>query len=762
MTYENIIDLTDRYLQSEGGLPVLIDLPNVDLLHKIHEHYNVGKNTITDIGDKYCNGDNFPRFEDLYHDLTEVKPGDNLFINGITPYLLLQGEEYLKRTLRTLLDISCHGHAVIFTMDCYKYIKNFDERLYDSNRIMIPQGEHNKAPKLVFVDRDLDGHEDWLHGLNKLSEYYHSVNVPKDIYILTDQKKSNFPGSLLNITELTSSLQILKHRFSDLSKLDEKMGTEKQWSKLFSSLRNEEISWHDYIENKIGNPNNLALAFNGLDTSDRFTLWTYFLALYTFGAGTDGYLSKVVAKAETFDKFVKSLFDTILDIEPTDADFEDLYESRKKIISKMKGYVEQLGNFCSKVRLKKKNAILYLTDTTLEEKELTISLICVYANDYDKDELITILERVYPDLAMYLKPFDYCNDYLNKYFDLYKYCKVTNQILPEFIKMVEQQSTEHKILTWLQPRSIYIDNLDKDPKTTKLYFMDAMGAEYLAYVQQKCSDNKLNMEANVAICDLPSITSINKTFVKEFKDKGIEVVENKDLDDLKHEGQSSYDYQRNKYPIHIVTELEIISNLVDELRKIEANKTAYIIADHGTSRMSVVFGKENKWEVSQKGQHTGRCCPKSELDEKPKFAIEDNGYWCLANYDRFKGGRKAAVEVHGGASIEEMSVPIITISKTNRDIECSIIEDTPIIVSHRTNAKMHIFVNIDSDEISVLVDNKTFKAVKTNTKYEYKVEMPSIQKTGEYIFSICYKGGIIKQGLRFEVQKESGTENRYF
>lgn len=47
-------------------------------------------------------------------------------------------------------------------------------------------------------------------------------------------------------------------------------------------------------------------------------------------------------------------------------------------------------------------------------------------------------------------------------------------------------------------------------------------------------------------------------------------------------------------------------------------------------------------------------------------ATEENGFWCLANYDRFKGGRKANVEVHGGASLEEVAVPIVEITKVGK------------------------------------------------------------------------------------------------
>ena len=65
--------------------------------------------------------------------------------------------------------------------------------------------------------------------------------------------------------------------------------------------------------------------------------------------------------------------------------------------------------------------------------------------------------------------------------------------------------------------------------------------------------------------------------------------------------------------------------------------------------------------LDEKGEHSGRCCPADADPCIPQAAYED-GYAILGNYERFKGGRKANLEVHGGASLEEVVIPIITVS----------------------------------------------------------------------------------------------------
>lgn len=52
---------------------------------------------------------------------------------------------------------------------------------------------------------------------------------------------------------------------------------------------------------------------------------------------------------------------------------------------------------------------------------------------------------------------------------------------------------------------------------------------------------------------------------------------------------------------------------------------------------------------------------------------EDNGYWVLANYDMFKGGRPGTVEVHGGATLEEVCVPIIEFTRMPENINVEVI-----------------------------------------------------------------------------------------
>ncbi|MCD8298040.1 MAG: BREX-4 system phosphatase PglZ, partial [Prevotella sp.] len=430
------------------------------------------------------------------------------------------------------------------------------------------------------------------------------------------------------------------------------------------------------------------------------------------------------------------------------------------VIRGMQNYSDIISSFCKEVYGKGKESLYYMTDLNKAEKEMTIELLSLYGSTYDKEELISTLRNTYPDLALYLSPFDSGNKELDEYMDEYKYCKVMNKISDEFIEKLNYQATEHHIYE-LQSRSSIVENLIKDKNKTVLYFMDAMGIEFLGFLQNKCFENKLLFHAEIGRCDLPSITSFNNGFVDDFKQLGCMVYDKKELDKLKHEGLGSYNYENTKIPIHIVEELNILNELIKQLKTIDKDKTVYIISDHGATRLAVINECETKWDISEKGLHSGRCCPKGDISEKLTIAIEENDFWCLTNYDRFKGGRKASVEVHGGATIEEVAVPIITINKLVKTIGCKLVNNEPIKVSYKQKAEILLYVEVDNENISISVNGKIYAAKKTDIRYQYAVQMPDLEKEGVYTFNVYMEGSLICKDLTFEVIK-AVKEKKYF
>lgn len=758
MKYEEVINRVDRYIKSDKHQPIIVDLPNIEMYKRMLGHYDVGCYTINNAS-SFCMEEGLPIMDKLQHSLSMID--SVLFLNGLSCYLKLQGEQVLQNNLRSLLDLSLDGKLVVLTFNCANVLSKMDARLLAAGRISIVDGEPSYQPTLCFISPKLANSVPYgIKGINRLQNMATFLEEnSNNVNVVTVRTKADFPNSMFDIVEYSSEYQVLADWDAVFLSLGSEAGTKEQWAYLLKETEAYD-DWHSYIAAEFGNPSNLANCINIFAQYEPNKKWAYFLALATCGVKGNEYLAYVISKSKTYGDFIMQSFCAILNLSVNDSNFHKYYEERKVITSFMDEYVEELDTFCKQVYGKEDKAIYYLTDNTRKEKEHIIELIGKYK--YSVDQLELFLPKVYSDLATYLKPYNYSNAYLNKYFAQYKYCKVINSITSDMLQLVEEQAMKREYNIWLQPRAAYVDKVSKIPADTVLYFMDAMGAEYLGYLQSKCFENGLSFSANVARCNLPSITSMNKEFEEDFKQAGCKVYSNKDMDELKHGGVYTYDYEDNKFPIHIVEELDILNKLVSQLKTMPKEQTACVIADHGASRLAVINEKENKWGVSEKGIHSGRCCPKADISEKPQFATEENDFWCLANYDRFKGGRKALVEVHGGATLEEVVVPVIVVRKKTASVTCKLVDNKPVMVSFKKKARLRLFVDVDSNEMTISVNGIFYSLKKTEIPYQYYAEMPEVKNVGEYTCDVYNEDALVAKDIKFQVKKEGASERKFF
>ena len=307
----------------------------------------------------------------------------------------------------------------------------------------------------------------------------------------------------------------------------------------------------------------------------------------------------------------------------------------------------------------------------------------------------------------------------------------------------------------LQARSTLAAKMDR--KGAQLFFFDALGVEYLSYILAKCEQYGLLAEILVGVCQLPSITCENKDFITFFTN-GFKKIDA--LDELKHHSQV-FDYQQCKEPLHLFRELEIID---EQLRQIRSRliqgafDKAVIISDHGASRLAVISNRQSNStiQLDEKGKHSGRCCPVSSDPGIPFAAYTPNGYVVLANYDRFKGGRPANVEVHGGATLEEVVVPLITITPRPSAIEITFVEDV-IQLKGREPVSVTIFANITfSDPILVVYVNgeeRTYHGEFVGDQRHAKFTMEHIKRSKKYSADFYDGSKRLATGLVFTVQK---------
>ncbi len=404
-----------------------------------------------------------------------------------------------------------------------------------------------------------------------------------------------------------------------------------------------------------------------------------------------------VKKSKNKEELIRNIYRCLLSEDHTDSDYWNKYAERKKLINNLDDDPNEVCDYCNMVKMKGNNFIYYITDNTDTEKERIFDYLNKHANEDNEKEILDLLKKIYEDLYDYLSSYyNFNNDLLDDYFHRYKYQKIANKIFPYFKNLVEEQAKERDFLLF-PPRSLEIGNIDK--KDSALCFVDALGVEYLSYIYKKCEREQYNFTIITTIChcNLPSVTLYNKEFID--------------------------------------------------------------VSDHGASRLFIINKDENLWEMKNGGERSGRCCMVDNADNPPDCAIKENDNWVLANYDRFKGGIKKGVEVHGGATLEEVIIPIIEITKKFKDIEIKILTEKINFNLREKNAHIKIFSKTKIDNVTVEVDSIRYKA-NTKDNQTFDIPLTELKESKEYNIKVFSNNNLLTDKLTFIAEKGGIKENK--
>lgn len=763
LTKEDAIKRIERYLQRNGDVhPRLVNINNPEIAHGVCQHFAVGDNTFKSVADFSSDDENLSE-DALYNYLTTAK--GTVFVTGLTSYYRLLGEDSLRDFLNRIVATSLFGlHLVVVCYQCEKELEKTDKRY--SQFLYLVEGEKTELPRLVFVTRDIliPVENVSVNGIDNVPASVEE-NETARIFVYTKKRKSSYLRSMYSITELNDPFEVLCHMDATSEQLDKAYGSEEEWEYALSGIM-QQGSWMKFITNIFGNTANLDMLIGNWSAFDAKKKWLYFIALKLYGAKNSWCLTEAISNADDSDMFIRSVFRSILHVSQKDKKFWEHYDERKKLILLLGNPDAEVADYCAMVKSKGIDALYYLTDASKAEKNLIFENLDAYSEMIGRKNVEEILRHIYHELYAYLQPYRFKIPLLDSYFQDYKYQKVVNKVFPDFMQLVEEEAEKREFNLLLPARSEKLDAIEK--KDTLVYFVDAMGVEYLSYIMDQCQKRKLLAHVTLCHCELPSITSLNKEFVDVFMEGGADFLPDKNgiksLDDLKHHGEEEFDYTNNALPTYIPREFEIITQIIEKIATKLMNgtyKRAIMISDHGASRLSVISHRENKWGSESNAQHSGRCCPVNEIDEKPACAIEENGFWVLANYDRFKGSRKANVEVHGGATLEEVVVPIIEISYSPDEIELQLLDKNIKFSRRKKDAVIRLFSKIKLDNLSLRISGLE-NEYEGNTRdgQTFTFALPELRKAGRYTVDVYYNNNLLKAGLVFTAENSDFGEKK--
>ena len=757
------------YFKGEStGYPLILDTENIGIYSEIIQRLKADKTKECNYVSDSCQKNGLPDVEACVSCISGR--GDYVLI-GSAQAMMLKSESDLEEHVDAVLGKSVSGHALIMLCYCRRYIEKFEKR--DPRiavRTILINSEQSPLPKITLLKENLQNAPFAMENIKHLLSYLEKMtevqlNEHRVIPVKTGFSKNFFSKAMYQVVESDGIYETLAKQYSEIAAATEKdYGTEAQWNWLSSKMQDKQ-SFSSVIYDEFGTSSNLEYVIQEIDVQKEPNKhWLYWLAMKSYGT-TNTYLKKVLEHSKRESDLEEHIYLDLADEELVNQNFEKMYIERRKLLERIPEQLPLIARYCEKLGKHEKDAVYYLTDRSETEEFEFIRCLCIY--DYTEEELYSATKHFSSALDLYLRKFSFdgvntkvsdsditLRDILTQYFQEYKVQKITNRIHPSFENTINKFAIERPY-NKLRPRSSIISQLDKEK--AELFFFDALGVEYLSFIKAKCEEYGLIVEISIGHCELPSITEKNKEFIQYFGGKYRKIDE---LDELKHHSQI-YDYEKIKEPIHIFRELEIID---EELRRIqsllvqETITKAIIVSDHGASRLAVIYGHENSslLVLDEKAQHSGRCCPAEDNPNIPYAAYED-GFAILANYDRFRGGRKANVEVHGGATLEEVVVPVITLSRKPENIEYCF-TDPIIILKQKDVATLTLYCNVPMNKPRILIGQTFYDGEFVADQKHAKFVMPELKRSREYIAEIYDEDTSLSVSLKFKIQKSMGQE----
>jgi hypothetical protein len=452
------------------------------------------------------------------------------------------------------------------------------------------------------------------------------------------------------------------------------------------------------------------------------------LLLWAYLYSDNNYLVSVLKYKNNFSGFENKIYSNIVSFLKNDK-FWSYYDNRKKIINNLNLPVDS-QTFAFLEDLKHYDKIRCLTDCTAFERELVLGFVSETENI---NEIIPVIGKTYPLISEYLRTNLTGNEIIDSYFNYYKQSKLTNKPHENLISLMKNITNENvKIIYEYLPRNSIVDDIIKDEDA--LLFVDCFGAEYVSAFLS-LFDDTYNVIVKYGYCNWPSTTENNNDFYKNRKTIGTMDV----FDKLKH--------SNIQYPKNIETELNLLGDIKKTIDTGLLNHKHIILAtDHGSSRMAVLAkGDSFKSDENAKIFYYGRFC----LDKNNTYdfpgCIKAGDYWVFMNYNKFSQTGYPICEIHGGASLEETLVPIISISKilTNKQIteeEYAIIlltKDIKLPIDKCIEVKFKLEGN--KKDLTVNVDSQYIKCQYEDNEYKYEQKINDKQN--------MFSAKIIENGL---------------
>ena len=392
----------------------------------------------------------------------------------------------------------------------------------------------------------------------------------------------------------------------------------------------------------------------------------------------------------------------------------------------------------------------FVTGNSKKERIYLIRMVGKWMKvDYEQVSASTKLRQIYPELFFYLNHTIHQKDVdIKGYMSRYKAHKLENT-LPEdddvYFAGFQTDVYDNRY-------SILADNVDSD---TVILWIDALGVEWLPLLNWSITENCDGTISSTSVgqASLPTETCYNDLW--NSMDTPYRKLDK--LDKLAHKGV----IDEPDYYACIEEQLSFVAGVHKHINDLlKKHHRVIVTGDHGTSRLAARFFHVKDGFSAPKNATVcshGRYCKVAEnvgyaMTNTRMFKRADGmQYIVYTNYDHFKQSGFAAGEdddnaiygeVHGGATPEEMLVPIIVID-SNIDTPLSGTWEKNSVKIFMKKARLSLSFNKPVQKLQVKVAGIDADVASSDGGNRWSVTIPGI-KNGTYTAHVLANNIIVE------------------
>ncbi len=477
------------------------------------------------------------------------------------------------------------------------------------------------------------------------------------------------PDNAFDYTVCNSAYDFLgKGLGLDFGELQEAPGESTYWEELAKHVDINDFEFNTYIKERfnivsLDGAQEFLQVWQG--TSDEYSRWllkTYYIFIHK----DDTYLKRVLTKchsltsSELFSNIATQIFEeyqngaalserSLALCEGARLGVKITEMAERDVLAKLTSMAtDPVGGY--------NTAMKYLSPISQGEKLLMVEWL---GKNYITRNSI---EKMYPELFQYTAPFAMplaeSKMWVNDYFTEYCKSKISNDVTQELQSMLsEKNASPITFESWRDGFKTVKTALYGREDIDIFYWIDGMGVDWIPFIcsiiQEHEVDNVYLNEILIATAELPTRTENNRVKLEELCGNKLQKA-----GDIDH-----YAHQQKKYPAYIDEEFMQMKKIISSVLNHYNGKKIAFVSDHGISYLACHETGMNIANI--KGDHAGRCGEwNSGVPSKDSnyIILEDGKSICSLTHHSLTTKVPEGQGAHGGATPEEVLVPIIIVS----------------------------------------------------------------------------------------------------